>query len=89
MAVLKRHVIPGMPKDTYDEVTSAVEESQLATPGFVSHYAFFDGDVLTVIEIWDSRADHDKWFDANVRPMLPESAPLPEVFEVHKARTAG
>jgi hypothetical protein len=80
MAVLKRHRVPGLTKEKYDEVSSATKASQESAPGFIAHYAVFDDDVLTVIEIWDSQDDHDRWFDANIKPNLPEGAVPPAKF---------
>jgi hypothetical protein len=41
-----------------------------------------DGDGITVIEIWDSQAQHDKWFDANVKPNVPFEI-TQEVIDLH------
>lgn len=87
MSVLKRHRVPGMPKEAYDEVADSVADSLVSAPGFVAHYAVVDDGVLTVFEIWDSSVEHDKWFDANVKPQLPAGTPNPETFEIIRTMT--
>jgi heme-degrading monooxygenase HmoA len=87
MSVLKRHRVPGMSKDTYDEVATSVEGSLASAPGFVAHHAVIDDGVLTVFEIWDSTTEHDKWFGENVKPQLPEGTPNPETFEIIRTMT--
>jgi hypothetical protein len=77
----------GMPPEAYDQVIAAVAESQTGADGFVAHYGVVDGDGITVIEIWDSQAQHDKWFDANVRSLLPPGTPEPEFWEIRASRT--
>ncbi len=63
MTTLKRHHAAGMPPEAYDQLIAAVAESQMGADGFVAHYGVVDGDGITVIEIWDSQAQHDKWFE--------------------------
>jgi heme-degrading monooxygenase HmoA len=87
MTTLKRHHAAGMPPEAYDQVIAAVAESQTGADGFVAHYGVVDGDGITVIEIWDSQAQHDKWFDANVRSLLPPGTPEPEFWEIRASRT--
>jgi hypothetical protein len=90
MSVLKRHRVPGLPKEAYDEVASSVADSLASAPGFVAHHAVVDDGVLTVFEVWESSAEHDKWFDENVKPRLPEGTPNPETFEIIRSmRPAG
>jgi len=87
MTTLKRHHAAGMPPEVYDQVAGTVAESQMGADGFVAHYGVVDGDGITVIEIWDSQAQHDKWFDATVRPLLPPGTPEPEFWEIRGSRT--
>jgi hypothetical protein len=32
-----------------------------------------------VVEVWDSQADFEAWFDAYVKPAFPEGAPMPVI----------
>jgi hypothetical protein len=50
----------------------------VSAPGFLAHHAVVDDGVLTVFEIWDSSAEHDKRFGENVKPQLPEGTPSPD-----------
>jgi hypothetical protein len=87
MSVLKRHRVPGMSKEAYEAVANSVAGSLASAPGFVAHHAVVDDGVLTVFEIWDSSAEHDKWFAENVKPQLPEGTPNPETFEIIRTMT--
>jgi hypothetical protein len=88
MAILKLHHVPGITKQEYDELSSQVADSQRGADGFQVHYAAFDDDgVLTVIEVWDSVADHDKYYDANIRPHVPADASAPEFAQLHSSRS--
>jgi hypothetical protein len=55
-------------------------------PGW-AHYGFVEDDGITVIEIWESKAQHDKWFDPTVRSLLPPNTPEPEFWEIRTSRT--
>jgi heme-degrading monooxygenase HmoA len=87
MTTLKRHHVPGMPAEAYDEILAGVRESQKGADGFVSHYGVVEDDGITVIEIWDSVDQHDAWFDATARPKLPPNTPEPEFWEVRNSNT--
>ncbi|RZL73428.1 MAG: hypothetical protein EOP32_36845 [Rhodococcus sp. (in: high G+C Gram-positive bacteria)] len=76
-----------MTKDQYSAVDVTVDDLQSAK-GFIAHYAFLEGDGLTVSEIWDTQADHDAFFDEHIRPKLPQEIPSPAVFVVLNAITA-
>ncbi len=88
MTTLKRHHVPGMPPETYDEIAASVADSQAAAPGFIAHYGVVEDGGITVIELWDSQAQHDTWFDANVRANLPPDVPEPAFWDVRNSRTA-
>jgi hypothetical protein len=32
-----------------------------------------------VIEVWDSQADFEAWFEANVKPAFPDDGPMPTI----------
>ena len=87
MTTLKRHHAPGMAPEVYDHVNVDVAESQMGADGFVAHYGVVEDDGITVIEVWESKAQHDKWFDATVRPQLPPGTPEPEFWEIRSSRT--
>lgn len=82
MPVLIRHRHPGMTLNQYDEISPPLVEKLKKQPGFVVHAAFMDNGVFTVSEIWDSQEQHDRWFEENVRPNVPDVQQ--EIVEVHK-----
>ena len=52
---------------------------------FISHAAEITTDGVTVTEIWETREQWERWFNASVRPHLPADAPEPTVTELHNA----
>ena len=76
-----------MAPEVYDHVNADVAQSQMGADGFVAHYGVVEDDGITVIEVWESKAQHDKWFDATVRPQLPPGTPEPEFWEIRSSRT--
>lgn len=87
MTTLKRHHASGMPPEVYDEVLAEVKPSQTAADGFIAHYGVIEDGGITVIEIWESKGQHDVWFDANVRAKLPPGTPEPEFWEIRASNT--
>jgi hypothetical protein len=87
VAVLKQHHAPGMSADMYDQVATGAMPSQSKADGFVAHYAIVEDGGITVIEIWDSVAQHDAWFNETVRPHLPPDVPEPTFAELHNSNT--
>lgn len=85
--VIRRHA-PGMTADQYSAIADVTMADLRSAKGFVAHYAFLEGDGLTVSEIWDTQADHDAFFDEHIRPKLPQEIPTPAVFEILNAATA-
>lgn len=87
MTVLKQHHAPGMPAEVYDQVAAGAMPSQSKADGFVAHYAIVEDGGITVIEIWDSIAQHDAWFNEVVKPHLPPDTPEPKFAEMHNSNT--
>ncbi len=85
MAVLKQHHAPGMTAEAYDQVAEGALPSQLEAEGFHAHYAVVDESGLTVVEVWDSVAQHDAWFNVVVKPNLPPDLPDPTFSEIHNS----
>ncbi|UOT03860.1 hypothetical protein [Rhodococcus opacus] len=77
-----------MTKDQYSAIAEVTLSDLQSAKGFIAHYAFPEGDGLTVSEIWDTQADHDAFFDEHIKPKLPQEIPTPAVFEVLGATTA-
>jgi heme-degrading monooxygenase HmoA len=51
-------------------------------PGFLFHVSYADGDGFVVAEVWETREQHDAWFDANVTPNIPMEI-TQEVIDLH------
>jgi hypothetical protein len=64
--VLIRHRAPGMTLENYDELSPPLIEEIKRAPGFKLHVAFEDANGLCVAEIWDTKEQHDSYF--NVKP---------------------
>ncbi|MGZ6636584.1 MAG: antibiotic biosynthesis monooxygenase [Solirubrobacteraceae bacterium] len=85
MAVLIRHRAAGMTEAQYDEISPQLVEKLKTQPGFLVHVAFVDNGKFTVSEIWESQEEHDRWFDENVKPNVPDVEQ--EVIELHSFQT--
>ena len=77
-----------MTTDQYSAIADGTMGDLQSAKGFIAHYAFLEGDGLTVSEIWDTQADHDAFFDEHIKPKLPQEIPTPAVFEVLNATAA-
>lgn len=86
MAVLFRHHVTGMDASTYDQVSSQLTQQLKQQPGFMYHVAFAVPDGMTVSEIWESREQHDRWFEETVKPNVPAEIEV-EVIDVHNVLT--
>ena len=86
MAVLFRHHSAGMDVAAYDQVSSQLLPQLKQQPGFMYHVAFATPDGLTVSEIWESREQHDRWFQEYVKPNVPAEIDV-EVIDVHNVVT--
>lgn len=70
---------------TYDQVIDQLGPHLRGSDGFRGHFAGRAPDgTWTVIEIWDSAAQQASFFDAFVRPHLPEGSE-PVIYELHNA----
>ena len=82
MAVLIRHRAQGITLAQYDEISPPLLEEIKKAPGFVLHTAFEDSQGFCVAEIWDSKAQHDAYFDEKVVPNVPAEIKT-EVIQLH------
>jgi hypothetical protein len=82
--------IPGMTKEMYDEMASALLPLLAQRPGFIAHAAWPVGGGWQVMEIFESEAEHDSWATEVVVPAMPESLPPPKMTyqPLHNAMTA-
>jgi heme-degrading monooxygenase HmoA len=66
----------------YDEASPSLIEILKQQPGFVLHVAYEDAGGFVVAEVWETQAQHDAWFDANVKPNIPGEI-MQEVVDLH------
>ena len=81
MPVLIRHRA-AMSAAQYDESAPPLVAMLTQQPGFLFHVSYEDGDGFVVAEVWETREQHDAWFDANVKPNVPFEI-TQEVIDLH------
>jgi heme-degrading monooxygenase HmoA len=86
MAVLVNISAVGMDTSNYDEISERLTALLKQQPGFMGHVAYKTPDGMGVGELWESRAQFQKWFDENVRPNVPVEL-KEEVIELHNVIT--
>ncbi len=78
MAVIMSTEIPGADAGFMDGMRAAgVVDAISKAPGFVSHISGASGTGYRVIEVWESREDHQAWFDEHIAPNLPSEVERP------------
>jgi quinol monooxygenase YgiN len=82
MAVLIRHRAQGLGKADYDRLSPPLLAELKGQPGFVLHTAFEDSQGFCVAEIWDSKEQHDSYFNEKVVPNVPAEI-TQEVVQIH------
>jgi hypothetical protein len=82
MAVLIRHRAAGITPAQYDEISPPLVEQLKRQPGFVLHVAFQDSQGFCVAEVWETKEQHDSFFNQNVVPNVPAEIKQ-EVIELH------
>ena len=82
MPVLNTTVIPGLNAAAYDQIIAHLGPALQAAPGFRSHLAYADAPGWTVVEVWDSEAEFNAFFDVNVKPNLPPGT-TPTITKAH------
>jgi hypothetical protein len=82
MAVLIRHRAAGITPAQYDEISPPLVELIKKQPGFVLHVAFEDSQGFCVAEVWETKEQHDAFFNENVVPNVPAEIKQ-EVIELH------
>ena len=83
MGVLIRHRQDGFTLANYDEVAPPLIEVMKRQPGFVFHVVFEDSQGVCVSEIWETKEQHDSFFNEHVVPNVPGEIKQ-EVVELHK-----
>jgi heme-degrading monooxygenase HmoA len=86
MAIVMMTEVPGADTRFADGMRQAgVVEALQAAHGFRGHWSGATGSSYRVIELWESREDHQAWYEGNVASNLPPGVEptLPEFFEAH------
>ena len=78
MAVLMTAQIPGATQEMIDGMRPVLDKIRDQN-GFVIHTNGPVADGWRVVEVWDSQADFEAWFEANVKPAFPDGAPMPVI----------
>jgi hypothetical protein len=71
-----------MTPQQYDEISPPLLEQLEKQPGFMLHVSFEDANGFCVAEIWDTKEQHDAFFNATVAPNVPAQISQ-EVIELH------
>ena len=86
MAVCLIVQVPGATLEQYDSVRAAVGDP--LGEGQISHVAGVGGGNLYVVDVWESRADFDRFMQEKLgEPMAAAGVPEPQIteFEVHSS----
>ena len=90
MAVLMIGEVPNLTEEIYGGMIEAMEPLMRAANGFIAHSGGpSPSGGWRVIEMWESEADAQSWFDENVKPNLPPGiVPTRTYHPLHSAFTA-
>jgi hypothetical protein len=79
VTVLMTSEMPGLTRDGYDRLASALLPILRTTVGFIAHAAGPVDGGFRVTELWESEEAHAAWFDAHVAPTLPAGSPPADI----------
>lgn len=79
----------GMDQQGYDAMHAQFAPLGAEAPGFVAHIAGPTAGGWYLMEVWESKADHERFMQEHVLPNMPPGAPMPkmEEFEVYSRQT--
>ena len=81
--------IDGMDTKMYDELNAAANFPGEVPAGLISHVAGPTESGMRVLDIWESRADFDRFVNDRLGPALgridahPIKLSMPQVFDIH------
>jgi quinol monooxygenase YgiN len=80
----------GSGTENYDAIRERLRsEGKVAPDGLLVHTAGFDGDTFRILEVWESKEQHDRFVDETLMPIVmstaDETAQPPEMreYELH------
>lgn len=82
MAVLIRHRAAGLGSADYDRLSPPLVEEVRKAPGFVLHVTYEDTHGFCVAEVWETKEQHDAYFNEHVAPNVPAEI-TQEVIDLH------
>jgi len=90
MAVLMIGEVEGLTEEMYAGMLEGLKPTLQGAKGFMAHSGGpSPKGGWRVVEMWESEEDGTAWFEANVKPNLPEGiVPDRQFFPVHTAFTA-
>ena len=84
MAVLVKISAAGIDQAVYDQMVPAIHPHMKRQPGFIIHVAYPNSGGFSVEEVWESRAQHDAWYNEFIIPNLPDpNAMTLEFIDLH------
>jgi hypothetical protein len=86
-----RMELAGTTREQYDAMHARFAPLADTTPGFVLHAAGPTAAGWYILEVWESKADHERFVREHVAPAMPPGGPRPSVqeFEVYGVQIAG
>ena len=90
MPVLMIGEVPNLTAELYGAMLQELQPALQAAPGFIAHSGGPNpAGGWRVVELWESEADGQRWFDENVKPNLPpDIVPQRTYHPLHSAFTA-
>jgi hypothetical protein len=85
-----RMEMPGVTQAQYDAMHAQIAPFGAEAAGFIAHISGPTKDGWYVTEIWESKADWERFIQEKVAPLMPPGAPRPQVvdeFEVYSRQT--
>jgi hypothetical protein len=84
-----RMELPGVTQEQYDQMHAHFGPLAAAAQGFVAHISGPTAGGWYMTEVWESKADFDRFMQEQVFPSMPPDAPRPAIqdFEVYDRQT--
>lgn len=78
MAILMTADVSGMGNEMYSGMIAQLRDQIRSARGFVLHAGHEIEGGWRVMEVWESEADHEAWFEGTIKPNLPEGV-VPDI----------
>ncbi|HET8893165.1 MAG TPA: hypothetical protein VFM96_03605 [Gaiellaceae bacterium] len=87
MAVVLTLRWKGPTKEQYDQLRELVEWETDPAEGGLFHVAWWEGDTLNIVDVWETQADWQRFFDERLSPHFPAVGvdSEPELADFHEA----